>query len=379
MCSNKSMERHSLTLCSPEIGIDPESNLGGAVYDREILKALAGLGVRVVVPLPRGEKHDAVANWEIVPTRRHRWKYYEYNLIFRRAVARLIAEGRTLDIVRAHSATSTAPGLAGLARRHSIPCHVHYHHWERHLIRNWIERRTLPRYDLVTTDSAYSRRTLIERYGLRNPVVVAYPGVGAGYRPGPVDGDLRARYGPKQVLVFVGALVARKNLSFLLRVVGRLREQGRDDLVLIIAGSGPLEGALRQEAARMGVSNAVVFAGHVSEKGKLSYYRLCDVFVFPSLIEGFGMAPAEAMAVGKPVVAANTTSLPEVIEDGASGFLVAPTDEQGFADKIAALLDSPERREEMGRAGQRRVAERFDFGRTAEQMVEIYQKMKSHS
>jgi len=366
----------TLTLCSPEISIDPESNLGGAVYDREILKALAGLGARVVIPLPRGERHESPANWEIVPTPRHRWKYYEYNLIFRRAVARLIAEGRTFDVLRAHSSVSTGPGLVGLARRHSIPCHVHCHHWERHAIRNLIEWWTLPRCDLITTDSEYSRRDLIRRYGPRSPVVVAYPGVSAHFVPGPVDGNLRARYGRKQVLLFVGALVARKNLSFLLRAFGRLRSQGRNDLVLVLIGSGPLEPALRRQAAEAGLSSAVVFDGRASEQTKLNYYRLCDLFVFPSLVEGFGMAPAEAMAVGKPVVAADATSLPEVVEDGVTGFLAGPTDESGFADRIAVLLDSPERRENMGRAGQRRVAERFDFRRTAEKMITLYQGMR---
>jgi len=362
----------TLTVCSPEIGIDPEANLGGAVYDREILKALASHGVRVLIPLPRGERCESVANWEIIPTRRHRWKYYEYNLIFRRAVGRLLAEGRTIDILRVHSVASVGLGLLGLARRHSIPCHLHYHHWERHFLRNLIERRTMRRYDLITTDSEYSRRLLIECYSLRNRVVVAYPGVRSDFTPDPADRDLRARYGPKQVLLFVGVLVERKNLSFLLRVLRRLRSQGRKDVVLIIVGSGPLEQALRDEAAQMDLSGAVQFAGRVSEPDKIEYYRLCDVFVFPSLVEGFGMAPAEAMAVGKPVVAANRSSLSEVVEDGVTGFLADPTDERDFADKIGCLLDSPDQRENMGRAGRRRVAERFDFGKTAEQLIEIY-------
>ena len=367
----------ALTVCSPQIGIDPESNLGGAVYDREILKALAGQGVRVIIPLPRGERHESVANWEIVATPRHRWKYYEYNWIFRRAVAHLIAQGRTIGILRAHAVASTGPGLLGLARRHAIPCHLHYHHWERHVVRNSIERWTLKRYDLVTTDSEYSRRFLIERYHLRNRVEVVYPGIGAGYAPGPTDDNLRARYGRKQVLLFVGVLVERKNLSFLLRVLRCLRSQGHDNLILAIVGSGPLEQALRREAAEIDLSAAVEFTGRLSEKEKIDYYRLCDVFAFPSLVEGFGMVAAEAMACGKPVVAANTTSLPEVVEDGRTGFLADPNDELDFAGKIARLLDSPELCEEMGKAGRQRVAERFDFRRSAERLLEIYQQLRA--
>jgi len=367
--------RQALTICSPQIGIAPESNLGGAVYDREILKALARLGAKVLIPLPEGEPHDSVENWEIVPTPRHRWKYYEYNLIFRRAVARLLAEGRRIDILRAHSAHSTGLGLVGLARRNAIPSHLHYHHWERHPIRNVIERRTLGRYDLVTTDSEHSRRTLIERFGLENPVEVIYPGVPASYRPGPVDGDLRARYGRKQVLLFVGVLVERKNLAFLLRVFRLLHRSGRRDTALVIVGSGPLEAKLRRLARELEIADAVEFTGRIDEQKKIAYYRLCDVFVFPSLVEGFGMAPAEAMAFGKPVVASDRTSLPEVVADGETGLLADPTDEEEFAAKIGRLLDNPALCEEMGRAGQRRVAERFDFGRSAEKLLALYEAL----
>ncbi|MBM3334661.1 glycosyltransferase family 4 protein [Candidatus Sumerlaeota bacterium] len=366
----------TLTVCSPQIGIDPESNLGGAVYDRHILKELARLGARVVIPLPRGEPHETVENWHIVPTPRHKWKYYEYNFIFYRAGARLIREGKTFDVLRAHAVASTGPGLLALARRHSIPCHLHYHHWEKHLVRNLIERITLHRYDLVTTDSEWSRSGLIRRYELRNPVVVNYPGVPPDYGPGPVDRDLGARFGDKQMLLFVGALVQRKNLAFLLNVIKQLKAQGRDKLVLVIVGSGPLEETLKGQAWQMGLSSSVVFTGRVKEIEKINYYRLCRVFVFPSLVEGFGMAAAEAMAFGKPVVACNVSSIPEVVEHGVSGLLSDPADERAFLANITRLLDSPDLRADMGRAGQRRVAERFAFDRTARQLLDLYLQIR---
>ena len=68
--------------------------------------------------------------------------------------------------------------------------------------------------------------------------------------------------------------------------------------------------------------------------------------------------------------------MPEVVEDGQTGFLADPTDENDFAEKIARLQDSPELRVDMGRAGQRRVAECFDFHRTAEKLVDLYRQLK---
>jgi glycosyltransferase involved in cell wall biosynthesis len=366
----------ALTICAPQISIDPEANLGGAVYDREILKGLARLGVHVVIPLPRDEPCDSIENWEIVRTAHHRWKYYEYNLIFRRAVARLLDGGRGFDLIRAHTAHSTGPGLLGLARRRGLPCHLHFHHWEPHWLRNWIERRTLRRYDLITTDSEFSRGELIDRYGLRNRVEIVYPGVRDDAAPGEPTPELRARFSGKQVLLFVGVLLPRKNVDCLLRVARQLREKHRQEFVLIIVGSGPLGKELHGQAADLGLADAVTFAGRVGEREKIDYYRLCDVFVFPSLREGFGMAPAEAMAFGKPVVAANATSLPEVIEDAHTGFLVDPANEHDIAQKVALLLDSPERRAQMGEAGRKRVAERFRFARSAQRLLEIYKQLR---
>lgn len=365
----------ALTICSPQVGIDPQSHLGGGVSDRETLKALAGLGTRIVMPLPRGEPFEAVSNWEIIPTRRHRWKYYEYNLIFRRVVLRLIQAGRTFDLVRAHSAHSTGPGVLWAARRYGIPCHLDYHHWERHWLRNWIERRTMGRYDLVTTPSDYSRRVLVKRYALRNRVEAVAQGIRPAMTDRPIDPDLRARYQDKRLLLHVGVLVPRKNLSFLLGLVRRLRDQGRNNLVLVLVGSGPLESVLRHEADEAGLGNTVEFAGRLSEDQKAAYYQLCDVFVFPSLLEGFGMAAGEAMAYGKPVVASNRTAIPEVVKHGETGFLADPSNEHDFAERIVSLLDSPRLCREMGEAGRRRVAAEFSFQRKAERLLAIYEEL----
>lgn len=365
----------TLTICSPQLGIDPESNLGGAVYDREILRALAECGAHIVVPLPKGERHEAVDNWEVIRTRIHLWKYYEYNWIFRKAVSGLLAEGRRFDILRAHTAHSVGAGLLGLARRHNVPAHLHYHHWERHPIRNFIERRTLHRYDLVTTDSEYSKRDLVERFGLRNRVEIIYPGVSKTCLPQRDDPDLRERYRGRKVLLTAGVLIERKNHSFLLRVMKQILESCESKPVLVIVGGGPLEEQLRQEAGELGLSDAVEFAGQVPEATKRAYYALCDVFVFPSLLEGFGMVAAEAMAYRKPVVASNRTSIPEIVDDGQTGFLADPTNESEFAERIGLLLASPELREKMGQAARQRVNERFDFGRSAERLLSIYYEL----
>ncbi len=358
-----------MRICSPQIGIDPESNLGGGVYDREILKALAAQGVQVTIPLPDGEPHDDVDGWEIVPTVRHRWKYYEYNLIFRRAVRCMIHNGRRFDWIRAHNAHSVGLGLLGVARRNGIPFHLHYHHWERHRLRNMIERYVLPRADLVTVDSDFTAREIRLKYGLRNRVEVVYPGVSSTCWLQSCDRNLREVYYEHTfVLLSVGALIGRKNHALLIDVMARLK---RPDVMLLIVGDGPGKWALQNRIHEAGLHGQVKLLGRVCESRKRSYYDLCDLCLHASTREGFGMAPLEAMSFGKPVVALNNTSLPEVVLDGETGILCEPTVED-FARGVESLLNN-ELRRQMGAAARRRSAD-FTFERSAGRLRKLYEE-----
>jgi glycosyltransferase involved in cell wall biosynthesis len=98
---------------------------------------------------------------------------------------------------------------------------------------------------------------------------------------------------------------------------------------------------------------------------------MCDLFVFHSTYETFGIVIAEAMACGKPVVSVRTTAIPEVVQDGITGVLAAPMDPVDLAEKIVSLLDSPARMEEMGRNGRRWAEEHFDWDDIADQYERV--------
>jgi len=119
----------------------------------------------------------------------------------------------------------------------------------------------------------------------------------------------------------------------------------------------------------------VILTGAVSEHLLLDYYNLADVFVFPSVLEGFGLVMGEAMSCGKPVVAFNNSAIPEVVENGRSGFLVSPGDKTEFVKKVLLLLNNKKLRIEIGIRAKERVEHFFRWERAASETFKIYQQI----
>lgn len=363
-----------LTLCSPQLSIAPTSNLGGAVYDREILKGLAQLGVQVHIPLPKVEAYEAMAGWTIYRSGHHVRYTYEYNWLFLPHLVRLARQG-AFDLLRIHS-----PTLGPLGRMYQRltqrPTVAHYHHLEpdkriQMKISGWV----LGHYDLVTTDSEFCVHQLTTTFGVpRSKIVIAYPGVDPKYQPQPPNPALRAQWGlaGKTVLLYMGVLAPRKNLRFLLEVFAQLQPQ-HPELLLLVVGSGPQAAALQVYAQQLGVAAAVRFTGYIDENAKVDFYNLADIFVFPSLLEGFGMVVAEAMACGVPVLSSNAASLPEVV--GEAGLLASPTDAVAFRTHLLQLVQEPALRRQLGEQGRRRIQEHFSWANAARVTLDAYTRV----
>ncbi len=173
----------------------------------------------------------------------------------------------------------------------------------------------------------------------------------------------------RPTVVTVGRLTAEKGHEVLLRAmaaVSRALPRAR----LVVCGRGPLEGALRQQAASLGLAEAVSFAGFAPDVRV--HLAAADVFAMPSLSEGLGVAALEAMAMGLPVVASDAGGLPESVVDGETG-LVAPAGRpEPLAEALLSLLRDPERARAMGRAGQKRARERYHRPRVVDRIVSLY-------
>jgi len=174
-----------------------------------------------------------------------------------------------------------------------------------------------------------------------------------------------------EVVISVGRHEWAKGQRYLLRALAHLH---RERLILIVAGrDGHETGLLRQIASDYGLEERVRFLGHREDVPDL----LCasDVFVLPSMYEGFGGAVIEAMALGLPVVASDLGAVREVVEDGTSGLLVPPGSPEALARAIDELLDAPGNRRAMGARGRRIFEESFTLEQSALQMVGLYRSL----
>jgi glycosyltransferase involved in cell wall biosynthesis len=170
---------------------------------------------------------------------------------------------------------------------------------------------------------------------------------------------------PDRYLLCVGERKAHKNHRLAVDVLGRLHARGRRDLVLVLVGGGSpeIDRDLEAQAQRLGVSDQVSLRGRVADEELRDLYRHCAVLLFPSLYEGFGLPPLEAMACGAPVIASNRASLPEVVGDG--GLLLSPDDPDAWANAVETLASDEHQRAELTGRGRARAA-RFSWDAAAE-------------
>ena len=166
----------------------------------------------------------------------------------------------------------------------------------------------------------------------------------------------------KKAVLFVGNLKPHKNVKTLIRAFDRIR---RDDTVLILAGKEFNDDALAESLSQ---NPRIVRCGMVSDDELVALYNRADIFAFPSLYEGFGIPPLEAMACGTPVVCSNASSIPEVVGDAA--LISEPEDDAGLAENICRLLDDPVLKETLIQKGYRRIT-RFSWDKTVERTVEV--------
>lgn len=173
-------------------------------------------------------------------------------------------------------------------------------------------------------------------------------------------------------LVFVGRLDPNKGLHELVDALARLGRR-HERLRLCLAGEGDRDTIARYAAAR-GVGPALSFAGWVAGERKRLVLAEADVFVLPSYIENLPMSVLEAMAAGLPVVATDVGGIPELVKDDVNGRLVAPRDVEALTAALGDVLDDPELRLRMGRAGRQLFIDSFAPARSLEQLEEVYRR-----
>ena len=226
----------------------------------------------------------------------------------------------------------------------------------------------------VVTISESARRDLLRHYAIDPAKVrVVYGGVNPRFRTASpaVSAETRARYGlPEHFLLTVGTIEPRKNLSRLLEAY-RILVDRRRQIGLVIAGRlGWRSGEFFTRLGQLGLEGRVNLLNSVPDADLPALYSMADLFVFPSLYEGFGLPPLEAMACGTPVITSNTSSLPEVV--GEAGITVDPLDADALASAIEEVLTNPDLRQRLKADGVTR-ASRFTWQATAQATRQVYE------
>jgi len=239
-------------------------------------------------------------------------------------------------------------------------------------------RRTARRAQKVITISESSAREIESLYGLpRNGIVVIPCGVSDDFRPTTDTAampELRRRFAipTDRFILFMGGADPRKNHQALLKAYAR-RSALLSEYSLVLVGEPVHRFAdMRQTARACGLEDRTVWAGRQSVADLRLLYSHADLFVFPSLYEGFGMPVLEAMACGAPVITSNVTSLPEVVGDAA--VLVNPEDPEELAEAILRVLENQTLREGLRAKGFERVRQ-FTWERAARRTLALYREL----
>ena len=182
-------------------------------------------------------------------------------------------------------------------------------------------------------------------------------------------------------LLYIGSFghyEPRKNLNFLIEILAKLKKLlPEEKIALVLIGKkGPEATRLKEMAKEKQIEKYIVFAGHVKHEDLVPYYNFAEMFLFPSIYEGFGLPPLEAMAVGCPVISSNTTSLPEVVGEG--GILLDPKNISLWVNSVKKILYLSNYRNKLIKNGFNQ-AKKFSWEKCAQETINVYKEVSNQN
>jgi glycosyltransferase involved in cell wall biosynthesis len=292
-----------------------------------------------------------------------------------------LAETLEFDIIHAHDWLSFG---AGLAAKHvsgkPLVVHVHATEFDRtggsgvNPEVYEMERRGMQEADAVITVSDFTKRLVVDRYGIfRDKVRVIHNGIDP--RQTEESGTYAKRLAGlkssgKKIALFVGRITLQKGPDYFLRAAKRVLEY-HPDVYFVIAGSGDMEWQAMREAAWLGISNKVIFAGFLRGDELDGLYRTADVFVMPSVSEPFGLTALEAVGHGTPVILSKQSGVSEVIQHAIK---VDFWDTDAMANAISGVLYHEPLRSTM-RENASRALKGMNWGHAAALVITLYKQL----
>jgi len=230
--------------------------------------------------------------------------------------------------------------------------------------------------DRIIAVSHNTKRDLMSTYGVpEDKISVIYEGASGSYRElSPLTvAAIRRKYNLSNPFVlFVGTLEPRKNIPTLLKAFSVCKKKIPTLKLVIVGQKGWKYAEIFSTLAHLHLENEVIFLQYVPHEDLPGIFNAADLFVYPSLYEGFGLPPLEAMQCGVPVITSNTSSLPEIVGEG--GAMVSPYNVQELADMMSLLLSDDNLRKENIRYGLSR-AQMFSWEKCAQQTQKVYDEI----
>ncbi|MBI5816512.1 MAG: glycosyltransferase family 4 protein [Nitrospinae bacterium] len=239
-------------------------------------------------------------------------------------------------------------------------------------------RTVTKRAEMVITVSEFNKRELVELLNVpEKKIKVVHHGVSPQFKPavsGIDKGALKSRFGiNNRYMLFVSNLEPRKNLVRLMQAYDKVRETLNGEYQLVICGKkGWLYKDILKTYEQLKGEGNIIITNYVNEADLLTLYQNADMFVFPTLYEGFGLPVLEAMACGAPVITSNVSSLPEIAGDAAE--LIDPLSVEAISGAMLKLAGSADLRRSMRENGLRQAA-KFSWKETARRTLEVYNSL----
>ena len=261
-----------------------------------------------------------------------------------------------------------------------VTCHdiipIAYYHTQNPIWK--LNAKGLRKAEKIITVSEFSKKDIIKH--IRYPedkIEIIPPAVNHNLYYQNRNKSILKKYGIKEdekVILYVGAEEPRKNIQVLINSFDKLKSKISQIKLLKVGTPNYLRvrEKLLKQIESLNLQKDVIFAGYVPESELAKIYNAVDLFVFPSLYEGFGIPPLEAMACGTPVITSNSSSLPEVVGDAA--IIIDPYDANKFAEEMYEVLTEDGLREEMIRKGLDR-SKMFSWEKAARKTREIYEQV----
>lgn len=241
------------------------------------------------------------------------------------------------------------------------------------LLHKLLLKKTLYTADKIITDSKSTKEDLIFYFKIPDEKIKIIP-LGVDEKFKLIDSSTVRKFKNNYNLdfpfiLYVGTLEPRKNIPTLLKAFSILRSRNLNYKLVIAGEKGWKYKAIFDTISDLNLQNDVIFTGYVSDDDLPLLYNAADLFVYPSLYEGFGLPPLEAMACGTPVITSNTSSLPEVVGD--AGILLDPVDIEGLANSIHNVLFDNELKQNIVRKGLER-SKMFNWEKCARETLFAY-------